>query len=160
MTIHPVENHGKLQADVNRLMVTESKLKKKIASEEDASKAARIVRDYLAKARVLLISLKPTITISEAHHHPLVNSELPCFLSFFDSRFSISNRTIRLHLPMQLQERRDALPCSAAPVVVSMGCSVNSTRHPMKMPRFSLFFLLRINMILACRTQRARGFKA
>jgi hypothetical protein len=115
MTIHPVENHGKLQADVNRLMVTESKLKKKIAAEEDASKAARIVRDYLAKARVLLISLKPTITISEAHHHPLVNSELPCFLSFFDSRFSISNRTIRLHLPMQLQERRDALPV--------LGCS-------------------------------------
>jgi hypothetical protein len=89
--------------------------KKKIAAEEDASKAARIVRDYLAKARVLLISLKPTITISEAHHHPLVNSELPCFLSFFDSRFSISNRTIRLHLPMQLQQRPFALPM--------LGCS-------------------------------------
>jgi hypothetical protein len=85
MTIHPVENHAKLQADVNRLLVAESKLRKKIGDEEDPSRAARIVRDYLAKARVLLILLSPTITISEAHKHPLVNGELLCFILFFAS---------------------------------------------------------------------------
>jgi hypothetical protein len=62
MAIHPVKNHAKLQVDVNRLMLAESKMKKKIRNEEDPSRAARIVCDHLANARVLLILLSSTIT--------------------------------------------------------------------------------------------------
>ena len=141
LEIHPVENHAKLQADVNRLLVAESKLAKKIKNEEDQNKAARIVRDHLAKARVLLVLLSPNITISEAHQHPLVNGEC----SFFASRFSISIITGRFACIFQCNSKKGETPCSAAPVVgcqYGMFCEDHKTSH--ENAEVYLIFLLRI----------------
>ena len=124
LEIHPVENHVKLQADVNRLLVAESKLAKKINAEEDQNKAARIVRDHLAKARVLLVLLSPTITIFEAQRHPLVNGE--CY--FFASHFYISMITVDLSASSNAIRRKARPRVRLLPwPVVSMGCSVKST---------------------------------
>ena len=141
LSIHPVENHAKLQADVNRLLVAESKLAKKIAAEDDQNKAARIVRDHLAKARVLLALLSPNITISEAHQHPLVNREC----SLFASRFSISIITGRFACIFQCNSKKGETPCLAAPVAgcqYGMFCEDHKTSH--ENAEVYLIFLLRI----------------
>ena len=117
MAIHPAENHAKLKADVKASWT-------KNQTEEDPNKAARIVRDHLAKARVLLVLLSPTITIFEAQRHPLVNGE--CY--FFASHFYISMITVDLSASSNAIRRKARPRVRLLPwPVVSMGCSVKST---------------------------------
>ena len=120
LAIHPVENHAKLQADVNRLMVAECKLEKNRSWRRPKPGRSHCPRrDHLANARVLLILLSPTITFfrSSATSSREWWELLLCFT------FLYANRSICLHLPKQSQEWRDAHPM--------LGCSRGRLQYGM-----------------------------